>query len=307
MKKSKKFMVLLGVAIGYSIALSFFDGGYDALVFYLKAPFPDTNAPAWVYLLTYPLSWFGWPLGWYILTFISVLVVGTAAIISGNKYWWAVLLSAPFLWNIWLGQIEFIPTLGLLISWLVYKKRIPVIWLGLSWLALLTKPQVGLGVLVMQFLWIWNNEIDKKELIPSIVVFLSTLFITVLIWPHWIQNWISTLRLFKPSWWNASIWPYGLVLWPIVLYLSRNEGPLRKIRMLSAVSLLGSPYFALYHSTTMLTITDNLLALLLSWIIIILGSGVPNIWMQWGWILPFGILMIDIIQILLPNLTRHER
>ena len=41
MNNTKKYVILFGIALGYSISVSFLDGGYDALVFYLKPPFPS--------------------------------------------------------------------------------------------------------------------------------------------------------------------------------------------------------------------------------------------------------------------------
>ena len=77
--------------------------------------------------------------------------------------------------------------------------------------------------------------------------------------------------------------------------------------MFSAAALLGSPYFALYHCTTMITITESLFALVLSWLIILIGKGMPDKWMQWGWILPLGVLLIDLVSIILPNLYNKEK
>jgi hypothetical protein len=299
MNNTKKFIIVLGIAIGYSISVSFLDGGYDALVFYLKPPFPETTAPAWVYLFTYPISWFGWPLGWSILTFLSVLVVGSAAIIWDNKNWWIPLLSTPLLWNIWLGQIEFLAVLGLLITGLYLQKKIPSVWLGISWLVLITKPNVGFGILLLQLIWVISKKIKLTDLIAPIVLFISLIVATILFWPAWINNWLTTMQTFRPniSWWDASIWPYGLLALPIAIYFSRNEQSIVKTRMLSSASLLASPYFALYHCTTLMTITDNIVVFVLAWAIVFIGQGLPDKWMKWSWLVPLAILLVDLIQI----------
>ena len=308
MNNTKKFIILFGIALGYSISVFFLDGGYDALVFYLKAPFPETTTPAWVYLFTYPISLFGWPLGWSVLTFITVVVIGTAAIVWENKNWWIPLLSTPLIWNIWLGQIEFLPVLGLLITGLFYQKRIPSAWLGLSWLTLITKPHVGFGILLFQLIMLIKKELKLKDLIPPILLLGSLIIATILLWPDWIKDWITTLRTFRPniSWWDASIWPYGLITLPIAVYFSREQEPLRKIRMLSSASLLASPYFALYHSATLMTQTDNILAFIISWAIILIGNGLPDQWMKWGWILPLSIFVIDLYLIYRGSRTDHQ-
>ena len=299
MKNTKKYVILIGIALGYSISVLFLDGGYDALVFYLKPPFPDTTTPAWVYLITYPLSLFGWPLGWSFLTFISVILIGTTAIIWGNKNWWIVLLSSPIIWNIWLGQIEFLPVLGLLITGLFYQKKISSVWLGISWLTLITKPHIGLGILFLHFSWMLSKRLKLKDLIQPILLFISLIVITILFWPNWINNWITTLQTFRPniSWWDASIWPYGLLAIPISLYFSRNEDIPIKTRMLSSASLLASPYFALYHCTTLMTITDNIFVYIVSWLIVLIGNGLPDKWMKWSWLVPLTVLLIDLFNI----------
>jgi hypothetical protein len=298
MNNTKKFIIVIGLTLGYSVSVFFLEGGYDALVFYLKAPFPETTTPAWVYLFTYPLSFLGWPLGWSVLIFISVSVIGIAAIIWGNKNWWIPLLSTPLIWNIWLGQIEFLPVLGLLITGLFIQRKIPSFWLGLSWLVLITKPHVGLGILIFQFLMVLRNELKLKDLISPLLLFCSMILLTIVFWPNWINDWIRTLQTFRPDmgWWDASIWPYGLLALPVAIYFSRDQEPLKKIRMLSSASLLASPYFALYHCTTLMTVTDNLLVFILSWVILFIGKGIPDQWVKWGWIVPLSVLLIDLYQ-----------
>ncbi|MEE8356605.1 MAG: hypothetical protein V3R33_04775 [Anaerolineales bacterium] len=298
MDNPKKYVVLLGIAIGYSISVSFLNGGYDALVYYLKSPFPETTAPAWVYLFTYPISLFGWPLSLSILTFISVIVVGAAAITWGNDNWWIALLSTPFIWNIYLGQIEFLPVIGLLLTSLFKQKKISSVWLGISWLALITKPHVGFGILFLQLLWILNKELKINDLIPPIILFSSLIFITYIFWPNWIEDWFTTLQTFRPNKsWNASIWPYGLLALPISIYFSRKESMLVKTRMLSSASLLASPYFSLYHCTTLFTITDSILVFIVSWAIVFIGNGIPDKWMRWSWLVPLTVLLIDLLKI----------
>jgi hypothetical protein len=234
-------------------------------------------------------------LGWQFLTFISVLSAGVTGFVWANKRWWIVLVATPMLWNIWLGQIEVFPIVGLLLTGLILQRKIHVAWLGVSWLALLTKPQVGLGILIMQIYWIWRDtELRPRAFLYAIGVFAAVVALTVALWPSWIPNWLLTLRTFTPTWWNAAIWPYGLLAWPIVLVASQKTSHQQKLRMFSAASLLGSPYFALYHCTTLLTVTDSFAAILLSWGIVLIGNGMPEKWMKWGWLLPAGILVNDL-------------
>ena len=296
MMKFRDSLIISGAVIGYSIAVKFWPGGYDALKFYFKQPFPETTAPGWVYLFTYPFAWLKWPLSWQVLVGCSVLLVGLTGMLYGNRRWWGVLISIPFVWNVWLGQIEIVPTMGFFLTILIITGKIRPLWFGISWLTLLAKPQTGFGVLVVQFFW-WSEHYREqaKELMYAGGLFASVVIVSILLWPGWVADWLSTIREFHPTWWNASIWPYGLVAWPISIYIARDVNYLGKMRIFSAASLLGSPYFALYHCTALMTLTDSLFAVVLSWLIVFIGSGVPSQWMMWGWLLPAWILLMDVI------------
>lgn len=291
----RPFASLVGLALGFSIAVGYLPGGYDAFTFYLRAPAVDTTAPAWVYLLTYPLSFLGWPLGWQVLTLLTVLAAGAAALLWGNWRWWIVLVTPPLLWNLWLGQIELFSLLGLILTRLILDRKIHPVWLGVSWLFLLAKPQVGLGVLVLQGLWLGQDRAHgKRAFLYGLGLFVALIALTVALWPSWILNWVTTMRTFTPTWWNAAVWPYGVVAWPIAIWASVQATPLQKVRLFSAASLLGSPYFALYHCLLLLSVTDNRLAGLISWMILLIGWSRPEQWMPWGWLLPTGILVMDV-------------
>jgi hypothetical protein len=293
----RPYAVLLGLAFGFGLAVRYLPGGYDAFTFYLRAPAPDTTAPAWVYLFTYPLSFLGWPLGWQVLTFLSVLAAGAAGLVWANNRWWIVLVTTPMLWNVWLGQIELFPVVGLLLTGLVLQKKLHPAWLGLSWLLLLTKPQVGLGVLLLQAQALWRQpELRKPALLYGGGVCVGLLGLTFAAWPGWLPNWLATMRAFTPTWWNAAVWPAGLLAWPLALVAAYKAEPLRQARLFSAAALLGSSYFALYHCTTLLSLTDSLVAVAVSWLIVLIGNGQPELWMRWGWLLPASILVIDLAQ-----------
>lgn len=132
----------------------------------------------------------------------------------------------------------------------------------------------------------------------AILATVSILLLTFLIWPHWFVNWANTLGKFKATWWDASIWPIGLSSWALVVFFSNEAGNVRKARMYAAASLLGSPYFALYHCSTLLTLSETVVFPILSWLIVILGSLVFKNWMKLGWVLPFVLLLKDVAVIL---------
>ncbi len=291
-------LLLFIIAFAVAIGIRFWPGGYDALHFYLRSPFPGTTAPGWVYLLTYPLSRLGWPLSWQILTFLNVWSVGILAqMYQSNRPWWNVFLSLPFLWTIWLGQIEFFPIFGLIIFLLVYRKRLPFSFLGISWLALLTKPQVGLGILIYQVYWLLHQ--DRPLYILAEVLFgaISISIFSIILWPQWPKYWVDTLVEFRATWWNASIWPYGLLTLPFSLYIFPRVGPTARLRFIAAQTLLVSPYFALYHCTMLIALSNDWPTILLSWLPLLIGYGVPHQWMKWGWILPLWVWARELINV----------
>ena len=214
---------LVGMALGFAIVVAYLPGGYDALMFYLRPPFPESTAPAWIYLVTAPLSKLPWPLGWQILVFATLLSAGVASWVWGNTRWWLVACSAPMVWSIWLGQIEVFPLVGLVVGGLVLQRKIDSTWLGIACLALMTKPQVGYGILLFFLYRTWSDkDLGLQALLKALIPIAGVLVLTVLIWPEWPLNWLRTLREFQPTWWNAAVWPYGLLGWPVALAAARR-------------------------------------------------------------------------------------
>ena len=295
MKKPILTPVNLGVALGYGIAGYFLKGGYDAFRFYLRSPTLEATAPAWVYLVTYPLGILRWPFGWQILIVGTVLTAGVASNLWKDSRWWVVTFSGPLLWTIWLGQIEIFPILGVILCTLVMKQKLHPAWLGVGWLALITKPQVGLGLLLVYTWWIWR-EMGIKAILWAGFSALAILAPTFLIWPEWVQNWSIAVRELNPTWWNATIWPYGLFALPLAL-LPIQMSRQRRLRMVSAASLLASPYFALYHCSTLLTFSSKPYDLLFSWLPVVIGLLFFEQWAGLGWILPAMILATDLFDL----------
>lgn len=291
---SLKWPALGGVALGFGLAVRFWPGGCDGLEFYMKAPMPNTTAPAWVYLLTWPMSRLGWPLSWQVLTAATILVVAAlAATTSGDRHWWAPLISLPLLWNIWLAQIEVLPVAGLLLGVLVSRRKLHPAWLGVAWLLLMVKPQVGAG-LALLFTWWAGRERGLRSLAPAGCVVVAVVAATMWLWPAWIYNLLDTMGRFEATWWSASVWPWGLLAWPVALMPGRI-GRERRLRMVAAATLLGSPYFALYHATTLMALAASPLLAVVSWLPLVIGGvlGVDG-WMQWGWWLPVLSLARDV-------------
>jgi len=288
----RSFLLLMAMAAGFAIAGSFLPGGYDAVNFFFRPPRADTVVPAQAYLFTVPLSWLGWPYSWQALIFLTVISTGIAAMVWGNRNWWFAVFSAPMLWNIWLGQIEIFSIVGLLVAALLIKRRVHPAWVGLMWLLFSVKLQVGLGPLVLVSWWVWRDRGLKALLWGFPVAGLAFLF-TFVFWPDWIHRWLVSLQVVHPNpTWVAAIWPYGLAFIPLAV-LPRVDSRRKRLRMVAAATLLASPYFTLYHCSTLLVLVSSPLAFLLSWALVYPASALSETWRMWGWVLPATILLAD--------------
>jgi hypothetical protein len=302
--------IFLGIVIGYSLAIGLMPGGYDALLNFLRFPFDDTTAPAWVYLVTAPLGYIPWPLRWMLWMAVTLVAARWAHRVLGGQRWWIALFSLPMLWNLWLGNLEVFSILGVGLGFLVLQKKLHPFWWGIGLLALATKPQVGLGILILVSWWIWREQ-GVRSLAWGGVSALLVLAVTILIWPGWIPKWIHAVITLYPTWWNGSIFPYGLVAWPLALMpvkISKNQ----RLRMVAAANLLGSPYLALYHCTTLMITTERASALVTSWVLLAAGWLFTRDWMKIAWLLPAFILLLDGVdvyrkrQIPVPAGTRED-
>lgn len=288
----RSFLFVIAVAAGFAIAGSFLPGGFDALNFYLRYPRTDTAVPAQAYLFMVPLSWLGWPYRWQVLIFLTILGAGLAALAWDNRNWWVAVFSAPMVWNIWLGQIEIFSIMGLLVAALLIKRRVHPAWIGLIWLLFSVKPQVGLGPLLLVSWWV-GRERGFKALLWGLPVAGLAFILTAVFWPAWVDRWLVNILLFHPNPTGAAtIWPYGLAFIPLAV-IPREVNRKKRLRMIAAATLLASPYFILYHISTLMVLVSSPLALLLSWVLVYPASALSETWRMWGWVLPATILLVD--------------
>ncbi|HCE17320.1 MAG TPA: hypothetical protein DEQ80_05635 [Anaerolinea thermolimosa] len=299
----RSFLLLLAVAAGFAIAGSFLPGGFDAFYFFMRSPRTDTVVPAQAYLFTVPLSWLGWPNSWQVLIFLTILGAGLAALAWDNRNWWVAVFSAPMVWNIWLGQIEIFSIAGLLVAAFLIKRRVHPAWVGLMWLLFSVKPQVGLGPLLLVSWWVGRDR-GFKALLWGLPVAGLTLAFTFLFWPGWVERWLVNVLYFQPNPTGAAaIWPYGLVFIPLAV-LPREVDRKKRLRMIAAATLLASPYFILYHISTLMVLVSSPLAFLLSWALVYPASALAGTWRMWGWVLPATILLVDFTTHYQPILAR---
>lgn len=291
--KYLKTPLFIGVLIGIAIGVSFIPGGFDSY-YRLLRDMPDfVPTPAWVYLITIPLSKLGWPLSWQVFVLITVLVTAFAHVVifRDKSKWWTAVLNSAMIWNIWLGNIEGLIIAGFLIGYLVVQKKLHPIWWGIGAVLMFSKPQVGVGLIVLFTFWIWREQ-GFRKLVLSIIPVAFIWLVCSLIWPDWIDLLIRNTVGTSYDWWNGSIFPWGLIGW-IPALLPIPMAKVRRMRLVSAATLLSSPYLALYHCATLCTLYNKTFVLVLSYVIIVLGLLFTDNWMKLAWILPAVCLIYD--------------
>ncbi len=203
--------------------------------------------------------------------------------------------NAAMIWNIWDGNLEVFTIAGLLLGYLVINRKIHPTWWGVGAIALVTKPQVGLGLIIFFTFQIWKDH-GFRKLIPAGFVSILILIITSIIWPGWILRWIHNSISISYGWWNGSIFPWGLAAWiPALLPVSMTK--VQRMRLVSAATLLGSPYMTLYHSSTLIVQHNSPLALIFSFAVVGFGLLFTDNWMRVAWLFPTALICLDMISL----------
>ena len=285
----------VGALVGFAVMTLMMPGGDDAYNFYVRPYWSGATAPAWVFLFTAPTTPLLWPLRWTVLVIASLLVAVWARRAVGDQRWWILLLSHAFVVNLWMGQIEAFPIAGVGLAWLVMQRKIHPAWFGIAILALMTKVQVGAGLAILFTVWIWREQ-GLSPLIWSAGAALAAVSVTLFFYPAWPVRYFAALGTLAPQnqAWNASIFPMGLLTVPLAFYPG-DIGKIRRARMIAAVTLLASPYFAWYHPSTALLLETRGTMMWLSWV-----DAIPRLlfgYKQNGWAVLLIMLSWDVWQI----------
>lgn len=285
----------IGALVGLIVMTLFLPGGDDGYNFYLRSYWPGATAPIWVFLFTAPTAPLAWPLRWTVLVIASVLGGVWARRAIGDQRWWILLFSHAFFMNLWLGQIEAFPVVGIGLAWLVMQRKTHPLWFGIALLALMTKIQVGVGLALLFTFWI-GREQGQRALLWAAGAVAGVIGVSLLMYPDWPANYLTALNTLAPQnqFWNASIFPIGLLALPFAFYPG-DVGKIRRARMIACVTLLASPYFAWYHPSTAMLLETRGAMMWLSWL-----DAVPRV--LWddkhsGWIVLIIMLAWDVWQI----------
>ncbi len=206
----------------------------------------NTANPTYIVLLFRPLATLPLKAGFALLGGLSVVCFRLTARLSGiNK--WLIFPSYPALWMLVYGQIDAVVALGVALGWWAIRNKRPY-WQGAATLLLILKPHVA-GLLALVYL-VWQR--DRRALVVSGLFVLATLPFLGL-WPlQWAQVLLSETNLAAAGagqntavneWNNIGLYPYGLLLLPLLLVPYARE---QKIPAVISASLLASPYAGAY-------------------------------------------------------------
>lgn len=225
-----------------------------------------------------------YPLAWAVWTIISVTgFLALAYFTRVNPLW--LLISFPMLGQIWLGQVDVLVALGLVIFLLVKNPYLR----GVGLILALTKPQLtALPLLLCLFLdsprlWL------KLLLVPAIVAGASLL---VFGW-DWMLLWLNNATTALPVhvWRLASldIWRFGIFLIPLPLLFQNTR---ERLTAGLLVSSLATPFFGVYSYILFLLFDSKWWSVLLSYIWLAAFFLWQESAMRLAWILPLGMLLV---------------
>jgi hypothetical protein len=221
--------------------------GFDVHYYYMPAVRGefDLYYPYWVRWLIAPLGWLSFPLNyWLWMTALFVLIVLAVRLSRANP--WQVLLSFPFVWVLWYGQIEGFVAVGLVLLWWG-AQNINYLALGLGFLLTSIKPHIAGPAALLVWSWLpsWRARAKSLWLLAPLVL----LSFAVFGW-DWPLEWLRTVNrpLFTDAYNNSGLFPWlglgAMLLWlpTLVLRLERSE----RLHAVLATTLLTMPYVPPY-------------------------------------------------------------
>jgi hypothetical protein len=225
----------------------------------------------------------GYPHAWPVWTIICVAGFMALAYLSGiNPF--LLMISFPMLGQIWLGQIDILIGLGLVLFLLAKHP----LWRGVGIILALTKPQLTVLPIAL-FLLLENPLLALKLLVLPVAVLLTSLFIYGPDWPiDWFRNAATGLPAHVWRLASIDIWKFGIFLTPLPLWIRG-----KKERLLAGllVSSLATPFYGVYSYIVFLLFNIKWWYVLLSYAWLIGFSFWKETAMRFAWILPFVILI----------------
>ena len=276
-----KNIIPVGIITGFTVATLVLPGGFDGYNFYLRPYHEFYPIPYWGYQLLSGFGQLSWPYSWMFLVLITSIVLWLSTTVFKTNFYLTI-CSLPVIINLWLGQIEIISLVCVLLVYLILEKRINQNFSFIPVLLGLLKPQVT-GVILLFFLWELFKA-DKKTFFIQNFVVLIFVGQTFIVEPAWFINWINWLKIY-PTINQVPVFDYGILFLPLIFWPIKNLK--HRLVLLSALSNLVFPFFRLYRATIIIPLFPSLG--ILSW----LFWGDPIIFLL---VVLFGVIGVDLWQ-----------
>jgi hypothetical protein len=276
---SLKKAVTIEIVVILSIATFLLPGGDDLYHFYLPfahgcldCGFAPYHASWMLYPMTFIQPRLLWPV-WTLVTLLSLLWASHRL----NTNALLLLLTFPAIGQVWLGQVDALLVIGLVLALLSPNPYVRGTGLVLASI----KPQVtGVAILV-----IWRHELERwKTLLVPLVV----LLISLLVWGwNWPLRWLFARN--EPPlhvWRLATLFPYGLLTFLALFWLKDKP---RQVQGALLASSLGMPFYGTYSYIVFLVFLAPWWAVPVSYLWFIGYPWYGNEAMRFAWILPMSL------------------
>lgn len=285
-------MAAVGSAIGL-IFISFrLPGGDDLYRYYL--PFAQGcldcgYVPYYAQWFLLPLRLFpGHPFAWGVWTIISTAVFLSLAYVTRVNPL-LLFLSFPMLGQVWLGQVDMLVALGLVVF---LFGRNPYLR-GVGLIFALTKPQLT-ALPLISCLLLESPRLWFKLLLAPATIFAASLMTFGLGWPvEWFKNAVTALPIHVWRLASLDIWKFGIFITPIVLLF---RDPRERLTAGLLVSSLATPFYGVYSYVLFLLFDAKWWGVLLSYVWLLGFSFWQESAMRFAWVLPAGMLLAMIVQ-----------
>lgn len=295
------WIIAVEIALITFIASFFLPGGDDFYRYY----YPFANGCLNCAFVPYYARWIFWPLSllppriawptWTLLSTVGFIVLCRFTKVNPA----IVLLSFPAFGQFWLGQVDIIIAIGLVLGVLASNPYLR----GIGLLLALVKPQItGLAVLVL--LYSQPRREIIKVLLPSFLTILVSLAVYGIFWPiHWLMHSWQNLPVHVWRLASLDISRYGFVLF-FLPFLFKSVHSRFKAGLV--VSAIATPFFGVYSYLVFLIFGMPWWSLLLSYAWILMYPLYGKESMRFAWILPIAMLGNLLIQEIGDNGSNSE-
>jgi hypothetical protein len=276
-------VVSIEIVVLMTAAAFFLPGGEDLHRFYL--PFAqgclDCGLNPWhASLILFPLRFIPPILLWPVMVLLTgVGLLWACHRLETNPAF--VLLAFPTMGLVWLGQVDVLVIVGLVLA-----LRSPNPYLrGVGLVLASIKPHVaGVAILVL----LWADEQRWKTLLVPAAVFLLTVVLWGIDWPlRWLEARPEDMGL--PVWGKATLlFPFSLVTFLSILLV---EGKRKRVLAALLASALGVPWFGVYSYVVFLVFIAPWWAVPISYLWAAAYPWLGNRSMRFAWILPLTLLV----------------